>query len=524
MDLQEYEEKVKYSEEINYLNTYILELIEIFADLTNVTLLEFHKYEYEYNVFINQFCINRDEENSSQSNKEYKIFLKNNDVVYGYLQINKRIISTPTIKKIISKIIKYLKREKDIERKLYGNDLALNLYLIHDGSVEFATNLKKGFEGLFNADITMDTKLEKYLDDINKKNSKNIIVLLISDIETINKYENILKKINELVIVLGPNDHHISMLCGKLGINDYLSITSFQAIDLKSVILNKRNNLLNKNKFGNKIIGVTGISGGVGATTIAMNTANLIARNQPNKNVLYLDLSTTKAISNLFLEKNPLPSKTIIDLVNLSEFNLETNLDNGLNKIRENFYSVTGIQKHIDKDLIEKEVFLEKFMNYISLCSAHFNYIIVDIGIADASNLKSTLYDLSSELWIVTEMTLPDISKLKTFHSLLKRAGLKDKISFIPNRYDSQNALSINDVSSILNIKNDEKEHFDQYKIPNDYKNLGELWNFCELVTDKNMKSPFVDKLDHILEKNELYTKDHKKESKGLFSFLKGSN
>lgn len=253
-----------------------------------------------------------------------------------------------------------------------------------------------------------------------------------------------------------------------------------------------------------------------------MNTANLIAKHQPDKNVLFIDLSTTKAITNLFLEKNPLPSKTIIDLVNSSEFNLETNIHNGLNKIRENFYSITGIQKHIDKDFIEKEMFIEKFLNYIQLCSEHFNYIVIDIGTADASNLKSTLYDLSTKLWIVSQMSLPDVSKLKTFHSLLKRAGLKDKISFIANRYDSQSALSMNDVSSIMNMKKTEKIQFDELKIPNDFKVLGELWNYCELASDTNPNSIFIKKLDYILQAKDLYKRDSEDESSGLFSFFKG--
>ena len=89
--------------------------------------------------------------------------------------------------------------------------------------------------------------------------------------------------------------------------------------------------------------------------------SDLISKNVPNKNLLYIDLSTTKAISNLFLENNPLPQKTIIDLINSNEFNIENNLENGLIKKRENFYCITGIQKHIDKEFLEKDAFIEHF-------------------------------------------------------------------------------------------------------------------------------------------------------------------
>ena len=41
----------------------------------------------------------------------------------------------------------------------------------------------------------------------------------------------------------------------------------------------------------------------------------------------------------------------------------------------------------------------------------------------------------------------------------MKRAGLKDKVSFIANRFDSQNSISVTDVTSILNMNNDEKSN-----------------------------------------------------------------
>jgi hypothetical protein len=46
------------------------------------------------------------------------------------------------------------------------------------------------------------------------------------------------------------------MYCGKIGIEDYISINEFRAENLKSIILNKKNTLFNKNKSGNKISSV----------------------------------------------------------------------------------------------------------------------------------------------------------------------------------------------------------------------------------------------------------------------------
>jgi Flp pilus assembly CpaE family ATPase len=529
MNLEEYQEKLKLSEQNNSVNEHIFEMIELFNDLANTNGLSYFKYEYEYNDFFHQFTIDESGSKTNKeidSKKEYKILLRSKKTIYGYFLINKRFKYNDIIKKVLNKIIKYLAKEKEVQKRLFGNDIPFNIYLIHDEDLEvFSQNLKAGLEGLFNVDVTSDKSIEKYLEVFKSKETKHIIIFLIDNQKTIEEFEEKIRSLNELIIVIGPNDHHISMYCGKLGIENYISINEFKAENIKSIILNKRNTLLNKNKSGNKIIALSGISGGIGATTIAMNMSELISKNLPNKNILYIDLSNTKAISNLFLEKNPLPSKNIIDLINSNEFNIENNLENGLTKIRENFYCVTGIQKHIDKEFIEKDAFIEKLLEYISSSSDYFNFIIIDTGVADASNLRSTIYDIVNELWLVTEMTLPHISKLKTFYSLMKRAGLKDKISFVVNRYDSQNAISVSDVTSILNMNNEDKIQFDSFKIPNDYKVLGKCWNYCELASEKYPDSLFIKKLSSILEDKKFYKKEIEQDtSKGLFSFLFNRN
>lgn len=528
MKLEDFQEKLELTNAHSSLNEQIYEMLELFTDLANLPYISYYKYDYEYNEYLYKFTMNKDGKKIDEptSNKKYKILLKKDKLIYGYIVIYQKIASSPILIKLLKKIEKQLEKQKQIQKNLFGNDNAFNICLIYDKDLEvFAQNLKKGLQGLFNVDIIFDTSIKRHEEKLKTKDTKYILIYLVNEENKIKEDEDLIKYLNELIIVIGPNDHKLSMYCGRLGIENYVSITEFKAENIKSIILNTRNSLINKNRHGNKIIGVAGIAGGIGTTTIAMNMSDLLATKAPNKNVLYIDLSSTKGISNLFLEKNPLPEKTIIDLINSNEFNIENNLENGLIKKRENFYCITGIQKHTDKEIIEKDLFVEKFLEYISESSDYFNFIIVDLGTADASNIKSTIYDVVNELWIITEMTLPHISKLKTFYSLMKRAGLKEKISFIVNRYDSQNAISVNDVTSILNMSEDEKIHFDNLKIPNDYQTLGKCWNYCELITETAPNSTFVKKLNDLLETKGFYTHKSKEEPKkkkktSFFSFL----
>lgn len=527
MQLETYKEKVELFSQNNALGEHICEIIELFCDLSNMKIVSYFKYNYGYNDYFYQFTINENGEKVTKPdnlNEEHKIVLEDNGTIYGYLLLPQKIEANPILIKLLKKITKYLQKEKELEQKLFGNNLAFNLYIIYDVVLqEEAIKLKSSLKALLNIDVIIDTSIEKYLDVFKSKEVKHTVIFLADSLNIIKEFEDKIKALNELIIVIGPDEHAISMYCGKLGIEHYLSRNTYNADDLKTIIVEKRNSLLNKNRFGNKIIAISGISGGIGATTIAMNMSDLIAKNIPNKNLLYIDLSTTKAISNLFLEKNPLPEKSIIDLINSNEFNIENNLENGLVKIRENFFAITGIQKHIDKEFIEKDAFIEKFLEYISASSDYFNFIIIDTGVADASNLKTTVYDIVNELWLITEMTLPHISQLKTFYSLLKRAGLKDKISFIVNRYNSKNAISVSDVTSILNMTNEDKADFESFKIPNDYTILGKCWNYCELVSQSNKECTFIKKVSSILEDKEFYVNaPHVQAESNWFSSLLG--
>jgi cellulose biosynthesis protein BcsQ len=507
----------------------IEEMFELFCTLSNLEYLSYYKYNYEYNDFLYQFSVNEhgakviDEDLFSERN-HISFLVKKGSLVLGKVVISNKLKSQCfVLRKTYKKIKNDLFKLYEIEKELFGSQSMFNIHVVHDESLqEFAVGLQGGLKGLFNVDIFLETSLSEKLLVIKDKDIKHIVIYLVSDEDTILKDQELVKKLNELIVVIGPDDHKLSMLCGKLGIETYIPINEFRVENLKPIILKTRKNLINKNRYNNKIIALCGISGGIGTTTIAMNIASLLAQNLYNKNILYIDLSTTKAVSNLFLEQNPVPEKSIIDLINSGEYDIAKNLENGLVEIKENFYAITGIQKQIDKEFLEKDTFIGKFLDYVKNMSQHFNYIIIDIGSADASHLKTTTYDLVNELWLITEMTLPHISKLKTFYNLLKRAGLKEKTSFLINRYDSECAISTDDILSILNMEEDDKFYFD-FKIRNDYKTLGKAWNYCELASETAKDSVFIKSLEHILTTKEFYSEDEvvaDKSKGGLFSFL----
>lgn len=519
MRAEDFQEDIALKKDIQFIDQSIKENLELFCVTTELEQLDFYSYDYTYNDYTYSYTISHTEDKEPQT--RYHVVLKNEDVVFGKIAFNHKIESTPTVKKILAFITKKLFEKQDLQKKAIGDESNLNLYIVsNEVTADFSKDLKKDLSVMFNANITKVNTLSSIIKNLDLKSSKNIVIYVTSDYDNIDADKEIIESLNEFIIVYGPNEHKISLLCGKMRVHNYITYEDYNSEELKALIIDTKNSILNKFTTKNNIISFCGISGGVGCTTISMNIANILARYQPSKNILFIDLSNTKAISNLFLDQNPLPEKSILDLVNSDEFDLENNMNNGLVKIKENFYAINGIQKHIDKDYLEKDVFIEKFLGYLSKASEYFNTIIIDTGVFEASSLKTTIYDISNELELITEMNLPNVSKLKTLYTLVKRAGLKDKLSFIVNRFDSECALSINDALSILNMSEEDKFHF-QYNISNNFSEIGKCWNNCELVSEVYPNNIFTKELMVILKEKELLKpEDEIIQSKSLFSFF----
>ncbi len=519
MRAEDFQEDISLKKDIQNIENSIKEYLELFLTITQLEQVDFYFYDYTYNSYTYDFTVCNKEEQSVQSN--FHIVLQNENVIFGKIVFENKFDSNSSIKKVLSMITQKLYEKHNLLQKAIGDESSLNIYIVGtEATKTFSKDIKRDLNVMFNANISTVNTLGTIVKSLDLKNSKNIILYVTNDYEHIEMDKELIASLNEFIIVYGPNDHRISLLCGNLNVQNYISFEDYSLDDLRNLIIDTKNSILNKFTTKNNIISFCGISGGVGCTTISMNVANILSKEQPTQNILFIDLSTTKAISNLFLEQNPLPEKSILELVNSDEFDLENNLNNGLVKIRENFYTINGIQKHIDKDYLEKDIFIEKFLAYLSKASDYFNTIIIDTGVFEASNLKTTLYDISNELELITEMNLPNISKLKTLYSLIKRAGLKDKFSFIVNRFDSECALTINDAVSILNMNEEDKLHF-QYTISNNFVEIGKCWNNCELVSDVFPNNIFTQELMTILKEKNLLSEDNAStKKKSLFSFF----
>jgi cellulose biosynthesis protein BcsQ len=331
--------------------------------------------------------------------------------------------------------------------------------------------------------------------------TKNRDVVLVYRVDTIAEIEN-LSKIhfgnNIYIMVIGENNIEYSLLAGKIGVDSYINEDETNIDKMKELIEHSKS-VIKKRKGKSNVSVFTGISGGVGTTTITMNLAKNLAKNHPEKNILFLDFAYTKSISNLFFE-HVKPEKTIIDILNVQNFNLEELFENGLEKYSNNLFFVPGIQKHTDREYFDRPENIQKFLNFIDHTKSYFDIVFIDVGMFEDVELEIDIQELADNIFVVTEFSIPSMSILKTYIDIIDKSGWYNKTHIIANRSDSYGNITNDEASKILSKGLKHKFQVD-FSLPNDAKHLRECWNEATLVNDIYPNSPFVLELQAMGEK-----------------------
>ena len=229
-----------------------------------------------------------------------------------------------------------------------------------------------------------------------------------------------------------------------------------------------------------------------------MNLAKTLAQEHPEKNVLYLDFAYTKAISNLFF-KHPQPKKTITDILNVQNLDLHELFENGLEKLNDNFYFVPGIQKHTDREELEKPENIQMFLNFIMYIKEKFNFIIIDIGVFEDVDLEIDIQEIADNIFVITEFSIPSMSILKTYIDIIDKSGWYSKTHIIANRSDSFGSVTHEEAKKILS--KGLKHNFNiAFALPNDAIHLRECWNEAQLVCAEYPDAPFMRELKKLTE------------------------
>ena len=345
-------------------------------------------------------------------------------------------------------------------------------------------------------DVNSLSSLDEFVSFYSTSKNRDIVLIYrVDSLEEIEQLSNLRFGLNLYMIVIGKNDINFSLLAGKIGVDKYIDEES-ESIELVKSLLLESQSIIKTRRGKSNISVFTGIGGGVGTTTISMNLALDIAKKNPEKNVLFLDFAYTKSISNLFFKKLQ-PKKSIIDIASLQNLNIEELFSNGLEKYDNNFFFVPGIQSHIQRDVLEKPENIQKFLNFINYAKEYFDVILIDIGVFEDVELEIDIQEIADNIVVVSELSIPSISILKTYIDIIDKSGWYKKTKILINRADSFGSLTKEEASMILSKGLKHKFNID-YSLPNDAMHLRECWNEAKLVQEIYPESKFMKALSAI--------------------------
>ena len=361
-------------------------------------------------------------------------------------------------------------------------------------------------------DVHNFKNVEEFINYYATSKNKDVVLLYkVESLDDISALKEIYFVDNIYMILIGKDSSEFSLLAGKIGVDSYIHEEKADTQEITRVILESQT-IIKKRRGHSNVSVFTGITGGVGTTTIAMNLARSLAEKNLDKNVLFLDFASTKAVSNLFFDYIQ-PTKTITDILNVQQFEMEELFNNGLERVSNNFYFVPGIQKHTDKEYLEKPENIQIFLNFIMYIKEKFDFIIIDVGVFEDVDLEIDIQEIADNIFVITEFSIPSMSILKTYIDIIDKSGWYNKTNIIANRADSFGSVTHVEATKILS--KGLKHNFEiDFSLPNDAMHLRECWNEAQLVSEVYPSSPFMESINEVADKffihdGSLYVKNH---------------
>ncbi len=262
------------------------------------------------------------------------------------------------------------------------------------------------------------------------------------------------------VQILGSSDGLNSDLLRqamRAGIRDLVE-RPFDAADLGQALRNARELQLERldGQFEMaETIAFLGAGGGLGTTTLAVNTAVLLARQQASR-VLLADLDLGGGDVAAFLNLDD-PAMTFLDL--LSHGQEHHSLPGMLATHRSGLHALAGPDRLEDLEAVRSD----ELNHVVGLCRNAFRLIVVDAG-HQVNGTSLSLLDRANQIHLVTQLSLPSLQGAARRLDLFARLGYpSDRCSVILNRVHKHAHISVAEAERMLGTTI-------EYQVGSDYK------------------------------------------------------
>jgi pilus assembly protein CpaE len=301
----------------------------------------------------------------------------------------------------------------------------------------------------------------------HRKMALDLVVIDLHHAETLPEWlEDLTQSLPQTAVMICSHNQEREFLIRamQLGVREFLPLP-LTLPDLKAALERieaaKRRRVPTDATSGQVVV-VTGLRGGVGATSIAVNLAVALAARHPGRVALvdlgrpypnvakFLNLEKKNNLLNLAENKDHLDSSFVLRSLQPHEANLAVLHGPNFNEF--------GL---IDPELLEK---------VCSILRTLFDWIVVDLSHwPDEIYLK--VCQEADQVVLLTELLIPDLQNLKKLWSWLQQSGLdKEKVRIVVNRYHKDNGLGLEDLERLQ-----QQPVF--FTLPSDYPALSESIN-----------------------------------------------
>lgn len=214
----------------------------------------------------------------------------------------------------------------------------------------------------------------------------------------------------------------------------------------------------------NSVIAVAGVTGGVGATSLAVNVAAYIAQN-PSNSVALLDLDLSVGDADIFLDC--IPEYTLLDVAsNVSRLDLSL-LKKSMTRHESGVYLLPRPVSLLDNEMITPD----NMGRVLSVLKSAFSHLVIDIS-KSYTPVDLVALNFAEHILLVSQLDLPCLRNLvRLLMSFDEYHGMREKVKIVINRSGLQ--------SNQISIKKAE-ETIGQacyWQIPNEYATMAAVRN-----------------------------------------------
>jgi pilus assembly protein CpaE len=292
----------------------------------------------------------------------------------------------------------------------------------------------------------------RVLQDLERHPDAALIVDLASDPESALKVIEKVKQAAPDLYLIASNYHadgETVIASVRAGANDFL-VQPLKRIEFRDAMARleraPRRASVTSSRLG-KVYSFLGAKGGVGATTLAVNFAGVLA--QRKQQVVLVDLDFTA--NDCAMQTGAAPQHSLTDVgENLSRMD-QALFEGYVQRDQLGFYLV-GPPDQLEQRGIFTEPMLREFANFLV---EKYESVVIDAGRWLSDEVTLAALQTSSTVFLVLTQDLPSIRNAQRYIGALMRLGFnQDQLKVLVNRYQKKpgpNMASLEQIQSTLN-------------------------------------------------------------------------